>query len=762
MLELSDSVVDAFLNTVRGGNDAARTEQIRGLFAARMRDASRGLGTREQRRVKTMGFYPRLRDRRNDDEALQTCIERVVDQLDAAEDPRRPGMLLGKIQSGKTRAFLGIIARAFDRDFDVAVVLTKGTKTLARQTVKRLGRDFQEFIDNDELVLFDIMAQPESLTKAELRRKLIIVAKKQVHNLTRIQELFDHKYPQLKDRRVLLVDDEADMASVRFARKKGETELDQGTIANQMDSLRRSLSRISFLQVTATPYALYLQPENYEQSEQAKEVFYPKRPAFTELLPIHDAYVGGETYFGGFGADDPRHYLYVEVDDREHDALRSNDGRAIRDDRLWTSDNIKMLRRSLVSFLLAVAIRRRQHEELERPLQKYAMIIHNDTQRAAHEWQWKTVNKLVKLFEKAVESDDQRLRVTFDEAFADLRRSVLADHGHLPSADECYEDVRTLIADGELNVQRVNSDVMVEPLLDQETAELKLRTKANLFIGGSILDRGITVPNLISFYYGRNPKRMQADTVLQHSRMYGARAKADLSVTRFYTSRGVYTRLAQIHDLETALREAFEMGSHDAGVVFIQSDARGGISPCAPSKISLSDVVAVRPNEVLLPTNFDTVSAGRLRTAMQGIDALVPRACIGTKKFVDMSVAEAIDIIDAISSTLVSDEDAFDWDAMKGLLQYYANKGGGKVLVLAEEGRQLSKSASGDRSGLSILGTAELRAIVREPTRTAPAIVLLKQEGGPNLGWQAGPFWWPMLVSPAQAKACVFATKVAA
>ena len=31
-------------------------------------------------------------------------------------------MLLGKIQSGKTRAFLGIIARCFDRGFNVAII----------------------------------------------------------------------------------------------------------------------------------------------------------------------------------------------------------------------------------------------------------------------------------------------------------------------------------------------------------------------------------------------------------------------------------------------------------------------------------------------------------------------------------------------------------------------------------------------------------------------------------------------------------------
>jgi hypothetical protein len=709
-----------------------------------------------------MDFYSRLRDRRQDDEELQSCIEKVVNQLDKAKDPTLPGMLLGKIQSGKTRAFLGVIARAFDLGFDIAIVLTKGTKTLARQTVKRIGCDFKEFIDNDDLILFDIMSAPESLTKAELRRKMIIVAKKQVNNLERIQALFDEKHPVLKNRRVLLVDDEADMASVRFTKKQHEDEVGQGTIANQMDTLRRTLDRISFLQVTATPYALYLQPEDYQQSTQAKELFYPKRPAFTELLPIHDAYVGGDDYFNGHGLDNPRSYLYVEVAESEHDALRSSDGRAIRDDRLWTSENISILRRSLLTFLLAVSIRRWQQKKLNEPLKKYAMIIHNDTQRAAHKWQWETAQKLISAFEVAAEKADPRLRKIFDEAYSDLRRSVSAGGGLLPSADKSYEDVRALIMDGELNVQRVNSDVQLEPLLDAETAELRLRTKANLFIGGSILDRGITVPNLLSFYYGRNPKRMQADTVLQHSRMYGARPKADLAVTRFYTSHGVYSRLRQIHSLEAALREAFKRGVNHNGVVFIQSDARGGIVPCAPSKISLSDVVAVRPNDVLLPTDFDTVAEGMLRRLVSKVDALIKPGCIGSKKFVSIELQDALNLLEAIEPTLKDDaEPGFDWTAMKGLLRYFAERAENRVLLLAEAGRQLNKSASGDRSGLSILGTAELRTRVREPSRKEPALILLKQDGGPGLGWKAGPFWWPMLASPPQAASCVFATKVA-
>ena len=709
-----------------------------------------------------MGFYARLRDRRQDDEALQNCIENVVNQLENAEDPSKPGMLLGKIQSGKTRAFLGIIARAFDRNFDIAIVLTKGTKTLASQTVKRIGRDFKDFIDNDEMILFDIMSAPDPLTKSELRRKIIIVAKKQSQNLTRIQDLFESKYPELKKRRVLLVDDEADMASVRFTKKKNESNIAQGTIADQIDFLRGNIERISFLQVTATPYALYLQPENYESASNAKSVFYPKRPAFTELLPIHDAYVGGDAYFGGHGEDDPRHYLYVEVAEREHDALRSADSRVIRDDRLWKSDNIVALRRSLMTFLLAVTIRRRQQLEQELPRLKYSMIMHNDTQRAAHDWQWETVQKLVAAFEEAAKNSDSRLRAIFESAYADLSDSVHADRGRVADPDIAFNDVCTLIIDGELNVQRVNSDVQLEPLLDPETAELKLRTKANLFIGGSILDRGITVPNLLSFYYGRNPKRMQADTVLQHSRMYGARPRADLAVTRFYTSRAVYTRLKQIHQLETALRAAFETGGHEGGVVFIQNDPKKGIIPCAPSKISLSDVVAVKPNDILLPQNFDTVAATKLKHGNAQIERCIPKGIVNAGEFVSISYEQADSLLAAIIPTLVPEnsDNEFDWDAMRGLLRYYAGQANGQVMLLVEDGRRLSKS-SNDRSGLSILGTAELRNLVRDEPRAAPAIVLLKQEGGTNLGWKAGPFWWPMLASPPGAAPCVFATKLA-
>ena len=78
------------------------------------------------------------------------------------------------------------------------------------------------------------------------------------------------------------------------------------------------------------------------------------------------------------------------------------------------------------------------------------------------------------------------------------------------------------LVDGHLMITTVNSNREIEELLDDD-GQLKLRTPLNLYIGGQILDRGITIRNLIGFYYGRNPQNFQQDTVLQHARMCGAR-----------------------------------------------------------------------------------------------------------------------------------------------------------------------------------------------------------------------------------------------
>lgn len=375
-------------------------------------------------------YYARLRARRGDDDEFAACIERVVNQLeDVATTGDRPGILLGKIQSGKTRGFVGVIARAFDRGFEIAVVLTKGTKTLSAQTVSRLRTDFAEFVDEDEFLIFDIMSPPGRLTRGELARKLIIVAKKQPDNLGRLAEFISVTYPALRARRILLIDDEADLASVRFVRRRGQEEVEQGRIADQMDDLRRNAPQIAFLQVTATPYSLYLQPENYDDQAGGNFVFKPKKPAFTELLPIHSGYVGGDDYFGGYDRSDPRSFLIVPVEPDEQDALRRSDLRRISRERILDTPNVAGLRRAIITFVLAVCVRRWQQQEAAERKRKYAMIIHNDTQKAAHGWQEEVIQWIFAAVHEASERRPERLRGLFDAAYDDLNSSVTADRG---------------------------------------------------------------------------------------------------------------------------------------------------------------------------------------------------------------------------------------------------------------------------------------------------------------------------------------------
>jgi hypothetical protein len=709
-------------------------------------------------------FYGRLKSYRNDDDALSECIAKVVEKLEATQTSgNKPGMLLGKIQSGKTRAFVGAIAQAFDRGVDIALVLTKGTKTLSAQTVSRLSADFAEFIEEDEILVLDIMQLPGKLTRSELRRKIVIVAKKQARNLEKLIK-FMQDNEALQNRKVLLVDDEADLAGVRFVKKKGESTIEQGTIANQIDMIRGLAEDMKFLQVTATPYSLYLQPEGYEETSNGKSyVFKPKRPAFTEVLPIHSGYVGGDDYFGAFDEGDPRSKLMVEVSTLEQDALRKPDQRRISPDRVLDSPNTVGIRRAIITFVVAVGVRQWQQREGGEKTKKYAMVIHNDTQKAAHAWQDQVIDWIFEAIIDAAENRPQVLRPLFDDAFNDLESSVTFDRGRMPSRDEAFDDFIDALQSDDVVRERVNSDADVMALLDDK-AELRLRTPYNIFLGGNILDRGITIPNLIAFYYGRNPKTMQADTVLQHSRMYGNRDRRDLAVTRFYTSRAVYDRLYSINQFETTLRKAFASTAHDRGVVFIQTDASKRVRPCAPNKVLLSDVVTVSESSMLLPTDFHTRGGAVMAAAQTKLEKLIKHEWRDSGEFVSVDRKTALAIIDAIEESMDFDNVEFEWDAMRALIDYYADidKGGdGRILILAETGRRLSRAGSGDKSGRSILGTAT-RAKVLDPTRTKPALILLQQEGGRDLGWTAHHFWWPVFAAPSDAEPCVFATKVAA
>lgn len=145
------------------------------------------------------------------------------------------------------------------------------------------------------------------------------------------------------------------------------------------------------------------------------------------------------------------------------------------------------------------------------------------------------------------------------------------------------------------------------------------------------------------------------------------------------------------------------------------------------------------------------------------LDRLIKSEWRNSYEFVSVDRKTALAIIDTIQQSMEFDSVEFEWDAMRGLIDYYsdvAQGGDGKILIWAETGRKLSRSGSGDKSGRSILGTALRKKVLGEP-RSKPALILLQQEGGRDLGWTAHKFWWPLFAAPTDAEPCVFATKVA-
>ena len=688
-------------------------------------------------------FYDQLASKRGDPPELRAKVEEVVEKLQAeATSTKRPGILLGRVQSGKTRAYLGVIARAFDKGYDVAVILTKGTKSLAKQTFSRVLSDFAEFIDGDQVEVFDVLNVPE-LTPYELTHKLVFVVKKEDDNMRRLIDLIDSRYPSLKERRVLIIDDEADLASVSGRRAQGLNTA--GIISRQIDQLREIVANSAYLQVTATPYALYLQPED-EVAVSGTILFKPKRPAFTVLLPTHEKYVGGDEYFDYDNEQDaPGHFFYREVPTAERDALKKEDRRRLQIDRVLTERNAAVLRDAVVTFIVGGTIRRLQQRAAGQRPQKYSFLFHTEQQRSSHDWQLRVVSAVHDALVDQAAADSPLFNQLLHAAYHDLRRSV-ADE--LPELDEVKKAVVDALAAGQLMITKVNSDNDINNLLAGD-GQLKLRTPFNIFIGGQILDRGITINNLIGFYYGRAPNRFQQDTVLQHSRMYGARPPEDLRVTRFYAPQTVFQIMKRIHEFDGALRNAFETGAYDRGVYFLQRDAARRLIPCSPNKLLFSDVVSIRPGRRLVLSGFQTVSKSAGARRLAELDVKVEALAGKGDAPVLIDVEKATDLLGLAFSNVEFPDDTADDDrqAHLGALEHLSRVSNkpdlkGKVWLVVARDRDVARYREEGRFS-NAPDTKQQKDAAKARANDIPVLMLLRQNGNEARGWRGLPLGGP-------------------
>lgn len=712
------------------------------------------------------GFYHRLREIRRDGGDLVQCIENTVAKLEASDtSAKRPGILLGRIQSGKTGAFIGVIALGFDRGYDIAIILTKGTKALAEQTFARLSTDFKEFVDDHQVQIFNIMHVPETLVAWELKQKIVMVVKKEKNNLKRTFKALMETYPNLQHKKILIIDDEADYASVSYHKDKETGATEQGTIGKMIDELRLKVAKSDFLQVTATPYSLYLQPD--ESLPESGYSFLPtKRPAFTELLPSYTGYIGGDFYF----ADDldpskVGYYIFEEISIEERDALQKSDRRRFKLDEVLTARPIKMLRKAVTNFIVGGCIRQLQQAIAGEKEKYYSFIVHTERSRSSHGWQIQVIDSLFDNFKRIASDGSHQFEAVIEEAYTDLAPSVRAGGFDPPPLEKVLEKVSEAVKEERIMATKVNSEIEVRQLLD-ERGELKLRTPLNIFIGGQILDRGITVANLIGFYYGRKTQRFQQDTVLQHSRMYGNRPLPDLAVTRFYTTTDIYDVMKRIHEFDEALRGAFESGAHDRGVYFIRQDGNGRIVPCSPNKILLSSILSLRPFRRFVPYGFQTIAPYKLTKNVAEIDQTVTEIVArgASDDAALITLEEAGRILRAIEETVEFEHGFnFDWHALHASLDFLSKyppekEHAGLVWLLIRKDRDNSRMRKDGRRFFDAPDTAHIEGqIAHERAITIPMLMLFRENGREDGGWRGSPFWWPVVFAPKQTHISIFA-----
>lgn len=715
------------------------------------------------------GFYETLTRRRGDSTELQRCMQETVQKMLSFEtEVDRPGMLLGKIQSGKTRAFIGIIALAFDKHYDMAIVLTKGTKALTQQTYERLRQDFREFLEADRIKICDIMHLPQNFRKFELQQKLIIVVKKETNNLKRIIRALTETYPDLSSKKLVIVDDEADYASIGFRQTEDEG-IQITKIPKQINELRQKVATSDYLQVTATPYSLYLQPEDLEIPAETTG-FKPIRPVFTVVLPEFPGYIGGDFYF--IESDDDASVasnVYEEISTDELTVLKSEDRRSFRIENCTDSPKINTLRRAIMNFVVGACTLRLSQRSQGTTEKKYSFIVHTEHSRASHAWQEKIVRKLVELLETSasVAEGSPRLSQLISEAYTDIINSVRKSGTAMPALNEVQTEVLVALNQEYLVVTKVNSETEAEQLLDRN-GQLELRTPMNIFIGGQILDRGVTVENLIGFYYGRRPHRYQQDTVLQHSRMYGNRGRSDLAVTRFYTAFPIYEAMKRIHEFDTALREVLLNDPENAEVVFIRKDPSDAIIPCSPNKILLSKITTLRPHKRLLPVGFQTRPKTTISETLRKLDKAIfdvrPKGVDQDKPFlIDLHLAKLL--VGEIEQTLEFEE-GFEWDikAFTAALEYLVKSAhvtteSDKLWCLVRANRRAKRMRHNPDRFFDAPDTSHVEGVIARRTAIdRPILMLFRHEGREEDEWRGCPFWWPVLMAPRETKTAIFAS----
>lgn len=460
-------------------------------------------------------IYDEMKQQRGDDEALQHCVnesvEALLDQTPDLGQLNKPICLLGKIQSGKTRAFIGVMAKAFDRGVNTIIVLTKNSTILGKQTTKRIANEFHA-LESGRAISVDYITSIDNqvlLGEAQIQQKRVIVGIKHYSNIQKIINFVLVNNPGIATQKVLIIDDEADVSAIGYRRiienvpfetlseqEQNEiiTQLEGAEapvsvrkerkellmVAEKINELRLGIPDHSYFQVTATPASIFLQPEtiviqqydnDYTVENSAKA---PLLSDKTMILPIHPNYVGGEYFFGQ--SSDPSsmaQYAFRNVTKQELRFMSRRDQRHINN--IFKSENFPALTEFVDNIILGIAsytacivVSNDTYTDIFRnnPIRVlnaihsrvggFSAMIHTSTQIDTHNYQTELVESYISICKNVVINNPENL-------IERLKRKIQSyfEHSILPSFElfkQHGEFANSLIK----NLDRVNFDFIFE------------------------------------------------------------------------------------------------------------------------------------------------------------------------------------------------------------------------------------------------------------------------------------------------------------
>lgn len=468
------------------------------------------------------------------------------------------GLVLGYVQSGKTANMAALICRAADQGYRLVVVLAGLYKDLRSQTQNRLDQDVigkrnteeEPFVTHSEK-----LPRWGSLTKAGLDGDFqagtindisasspkLAVLKKHPKILARFIEWVEDQ-PELQKQPILIIDDEADQASINsnYGRIDDEGEDIDPTATNQaIRDLIGTFSRRAYIGFTATPFANVLIDVSDEE-----DLF----PA-DFIVSLHEppGYFGARQLFG-LGMT-PTELSPEQAKEPEFDVIRFISLESLQelaDLQEGHSTSPEILRTALLSFILSCGARLKRGQD-----KHFSMLVHPSGKRSDHLG-----------FASVLKEDVQRLKKQIPniKKFPSLKRELenlwLSDFvPEIKSAKEDACSFQALLPHLEVVARELEVKLIHQGSPDTlEYPETGPRRRY-VVVGGNRLSRGLTLDGLSVSLFMRNTSAY--DTLLQMGRWFGYR-KGYADLTRIFVDDRTAADFADLARIERELRADIE------------------------------------------------------------------------------------------------------------------------------------------------------------------------------------------------------------